>query len=213
MTPILTGYRYIVFEGIDGVGKTTQLQRLATRLERFGITPIRLFEPTYGSCGLQARRMIAAGQMDRRDELHALLMLDRKEHVERKIAPILQLVRDNLGFVLLQDRCYLSAPAYQGVDDEDAMRLLREEQSYAPRPDAIVLMKVAPAVAIERLRKRTGDSSPFRTNSTLSAVQARYELVAASQNENVIAVNASGDEKKVERLIVSALEIGDGQQK
>ncbi len=198
--------KYVAFEGIDGAGKTVQLARFAIWLERHGITPVRLFEPTYGSFGLQARQMIAAGQMEERTKLHELFMLDRKEHIEHKIAPILQLVRSHSGFVLLQDRCYVSAPAYQGAGDADAMRLLREEQSYAPRPDAIVLLRVPPALAIERLQKKVHDQSPFETEEAFAAVQARYELVASDKSESVLTIDGAGVEEEVHMHIVSALE-------
>ena len=199
--------KYIAFEGIDGAGKTTQLARLAKFLERKGVTPIQLAEPTYGSYGSLAREMIVSGQIAEREKLHELLMLDRKEHIERKILPILQLIREHKSFALLQDRCYLSAPAYQGSDDEDAMRLLREEQSYAPRPDTIVLLRVPPALAIERLKKRAGDDSPFKTEEAFAAVQARYEQIANDKSENVLTIDGTGSEEEVHRLIVSALEV------
>lgn len=206
MTSMFTKYRYIAFEGIDGAGKTAQLARLAAWLEQNRITPVRLCEPTFGSFGLQARQMIVANRMDERAKLHELLMSDRREHIEHKIAPILKFVRSHSTFVVLQDRCYISAPAYQGTDDADAMRLLREEQSYAPKPDAIVFLRVPPKLALERLKKKVSDHSPFKTEDALAAVQARYELVARDKSENVLTVDGAGVEEEIHKHIVSALE-------
>ena len=113
MTP-----KNIAFEGIDGSGKDTQLALLARRLEREGVTPIILHEPSFGVHGRRIRAGLVSITEDI-EEQRALFTADRADHVASKIAPELAFVRANSGFVILQNRCILSAAAYQPRGDGD----------------------------------------------------------------------------------------------
>jgi dTMP kinase len=133
--------QYIAFEGIDRSGKDTQIALLARRLERQGVTPIILHEPSYGTYGRRIRATLKSITEDI-GEQRALFAADRIDHVATKIAPALSFVRANPSFVILQSRSILSAAAYQprGDGDEGLRATIEAELRIAPMPDAIVVL-------------------------------------------------------------------------
>ena len=80
--------------------------------------------------------------------------LDRKEHVGKKIRPLLQFVRSTPSFVIVQDRCYLSAPAYQAQGKAAMLSLLKEQRDIAPAPELIFLLDAPVGQALERMARK-----------------------------------------------------------
>ncbi len=99
----------IVFDGIDGGGKTTQAKLLADILTAAGETVVLSKEPTDGPWGKQLRASATTGRMSLADELHAFTE-DRKQHVTNLIAPALA-----RGEIVILDRYFYSTIAYQGA--------------------------------------------------------------------------------------------------
>ena len=82
----------VVFEGIDGAGKSTQIRRLGLLCQALGFECVSSREPTYGQYGKQLRDSAASGRLTRTEE-HQLLLLDRREHLDTLVAPALALCR------------------------------------------------------------------------------------------------------------------------
>ena len=101
--------RLIVFEGIDGTGKSTHIGHLRKYLEDRGVEVVQSFEPTRGPWGRMLRDSAVTGRLSVREEVD-LFLKDRREHVETLIAPALA-----RGAWVLLDRYYLSMMAYQGA--------------------------------------------------------------------------------------------------
>lgn len=99
--------RLIVFEGIDGTGKSTHIGHLRKYLEGKGLEVVQSFEPTRGRWGRMLRDSAVTGRLSVEEEV-ALFLKDRREHVETLIAPALA-----RGAWVLLDRYYLSMMAYQ----------------------------------------------------------------------------------------------------
>lgn len=99
--------RLIVFEGIDGTGKSTHIGHLRKYLEGKGLEVVQSFEPTRGQWGRMLRDSAVTGRLSVEEEV-ALFLKDRREHVETLIAPALA-----RGAWVLLDRYYLSMMAYQ----------------------------------------------------------------------------------------------------
>lgn len=165
---------YVAFEGIDGSGKDTQIALLARRLEREGITPIVLHEPSFGIHGRRIRAGLATITSDI-DEQRALFTADRLDHVATKIAPALAFVRSNSGFVILQNRSVLSAAAYQprGEGDDALLATIEAELRTAPMPEAIILLDVPYNVALRRI-EGGGNCDALERPKTLAAARERY---------------------------------------
>ncbi len=132
----------VAFEGIDGAGKTTQANRLAERLRAADIDFVQSKEPTSGKWGTLLRASATTGRLSPEDELAAFVN-DRREHVETLIRPALK-----AGKVVIVDRYYFSTVAYQGARGLDAAEVMRANEAFAPEPDLLVLLEVAPEVRI-----------------------------------------------------------------
>lgn len=176
---------YVIFEGIDGAGKTTQSQRLCNALSKLNYTGIQLSEPTYGEYGRQIRMLLSSGKNISKSEQRQLFTLDRTQHVQRKIRPLLMFIRENPGFVLVQDRSYLSAPAYQAGSEDEIKLMLNEQHAIAPKPDVIFLLDVPVDVALARKARIAEPSTFFEKVEILEEVRKRYLYLAIEGSNRI----------------------------
>src|SRR5580704_16749669 len=103
----MTAARYIVFEGIDGAGKSTQIRRLTDKLRELDVTPIELCEPTYGPEGQAIRRFLKSKELPPVKRQIELFTRDRRFHVRSRIRPLLALMKRHSQFAIVQHRYYL----------------------------------------------------------------------------------------------------------
>ena len=143
----------IVFEGIDGTGKSTQVTMLANYLEQQGFDVVGTREPTDGPYGKKIRKLyLNRDSVSKQEELD-LFLQDRRDHVENLINPALQ-----QGKVVLTDRYYLSTAAYQGAAGKDVEEILALNEAFAPLPDLAIIIELPPeesVLRIEKYRKET----------------------------------------------------------
>lgn len=143
--------RLIVFEGIDGTGKSTQLRLVALALRQRGYPVIATREPTEGPYGRRIRALYAdRGGCSREEELD-LFIADRRDHVEALLQPGLA-----AGKIILCDRYYLSTAAYQGANGMDVGTILARNR-FAPVPDLAILFEAPIALGIERITASRGE--------------------------------------------------------
>lgn len=144
--------RLIAFEGLDGCGKTTQLERLAARLRAAGCDPLLTREPSDGPWGRRIRAMARGGETLAPEEELRWFVEDRREHVAAVLAPALA-----EGRVVVTDRYFLSTVAYQGARGLDWRELLVRSEAEFPLPVLVVLLEIGPELALERARARAPD--------------------------------------------------------
>jgi dTMP kinase len=135
---------FICIEGIDGVGKTTLGALLAQWFGERGFPCVFSKEPTGIGAGAALRQSAVTGRKSLEEEL-ALFLQDRRDHVERTIAPALQ-----RGNAVILDRCYWSNAAYQGVRGGDWKKILADNEAFVPRPDLVLLLDTDPDKSLER---------------------------------------------------------------
>lgn len=165
--------RLVVFEGIDGLGKSTQLRRMANRLRAAGL-PVRTSrEPTDGPWGTELRASARADRLGLDEELH-LLRLDRRHHVDACLRPWLA-----AGDIVLLDRCHWSTAAYQGARGADPAALLREFDAFFPAPDRVYLFDAPVEVALARIHGRDGTPDAFEEAGNLARIRAIYHTIDA----------------------------------
>ena len=141
----------IVFEGIDGTGKSTQLALLSSSLKKDGYDVITTREPTDGRYGRQIRALYSNRVSVSREQELDLFLSDREEHVNEVIGPSLALKR-----IVLCDRYFLSTAAYQGAAGFDPLAII-ERNSFAPMPDLALLLEISPEESIRRITEKRGD--------------------------------------------------------
>ncbi len=187
--------RLIVFEGIDGTGKSTQIRHLRAYLESQGREVVQSFEPTYGQFGKQLRESAATGRLSLEEEVE-LFYKDRREHVDTLIAPALA-----RGAWVLLDRYYLSMMAYQGARGADTAEIRRHNEEFAPVPDAVVWLDIPVQVAFDRIGCR-GERDAFETEAGLTACR---EVFASIHEPWMLRVDADATVEEVAQRVLDKL--------
>jgi dTMP kinase len=172
----------IAIEGIDGAGKTTQVRILSETLARAGLSVVTLKEPTDGQWGQKIRTLATKGRnLSPRDEM-LLFLNDRLEDVERNIRPSLAERK-----IVLMDRYYLSNIAYQGAIGLDTTEIRTTNEKFAPVPDLVLILDVAPSIGQSRLvngRKETPNH--FESEEYLEKVRREFQRMQHHKNVQVI---------------------------
>jgi dTMP kinase len=161
----------IVFEGIDGTGKSTQCIMLTELLNKKGIASISLAEPTRGKWGMKIRQLLTEGRngISPEEEL-AWFINDRKEDVEKNINPAL---KD--GKVVLMDRYYFSTAAYQGALGFEPQEIREDNEKFAPIPDRVLIFYNSPEQSLKRIESSRAGKSSFEKRDYLIAVQSIFK--------------------------------------
>ena len=164
---------FLVLEGIDGSGKSTQLQRLAAALEAAGHAVLATREPSDGAIGRRIREMARSGETLPPEQELEWFMEDRAEHVREVIQPALA-----AGRTVLCDRYYLSTVAYQGARGLDWEAILAESEARFPRPDLALILEIDAASGLARTRLRGGAADPaFENLEFLERVAAIFAAI------------------------------------
>lgn len=188
----------IVFEGIDGSGKTTQARRLLRRLRRRGRTARFFREPSRGRWGREIRRQArTAGSLTPRQELE-LFVRDRRENVARNLGPALAAGRD-----VVLDRYYFSTIAYQGAKGLDPGRIRRLNESFAIPPDLVIVLDVDASAGLARIAGRKSRDELFERRDYLVRVA---RLFRGFDGPSIVHVDGRGDARAIARAIWAEVE-------
>ena len=185
----------IAFEGIDGTGKTTQIELLAEVLRQRGLSVVATREPTDGQYGRKIRELYKNRKSVTPEEELALFLADRREHVAQVIAPALA-----CGQVVLTDRYYYSTAAYQGAAGHDPQKIIAANELFAPMPDMVIIIEVPVSLGIYRVRNFRGETlNDFEQEETLARVAAIFADLKAS---NIRRIDGTGSAETVHALIM-----------
>ncbi|MBI2372880.1 MAG: dTMP kinase [Deltaproteobacteria bacterium] len=168
--------RYVVFEGIDGAGKTTLIRGVRGALEARGIPVVVTKEPTDGPIGRRIRELATRGRgtVSPEEEL-ALFHEDRRIHVAEVVRPALV-----AGKTVLQDRSFYSTVAYQGDRGLDRAAILARSLEIAELPGLLLVVDLPAELALERLRQGRGVTDDFESLSSLRRVRAVFQSFTES---------------------------------
>ncbi|MCU0236598.1 MAG: dTMP kinase [Acidobacteria bacterium] len=160
----------IVFEGIDGSGKTSLSRMFHDRLLAAGTPAIWLREPTDSPLGRKIRRLAQDKDAISITEELELFIADRRWDVEANILPALR-----SGTTVVMDRYYYSNACYQGARGLDLEGILSANRAFAPEPGIVFIIDVAVERALERIRlAREGVARLFEKKDFLEKVRANY---------------------------------------
>lgn len=189
----------IAIEGIDGAGKTTQVELLAKFLADRGLPHVRSKEPTDGVWGQKIRQSASRGRMTLEEEVEAFAR-DRTEHVAQLIGPALA-----RGDIVLLDRYFYSNIAYQGSRGADPAAIAAVARRSAPEPDAVLLVDVPAEVGLARIRhSRSAGPNAFEDAQNLRSVRQAF-LKLAEDQPNIHRVDGTKSIDEVHADILSLL--------
>lgn len=188
---------FIVLDGIDGTGKSTQAQRLGEWFARAGRDVVLSREPTDGPWGRKLRESAARGRLSPEDELDYFLK-DRRQHVTELIAPALA-----AGKVVILDRYYFSTMAYQGARGFDPAEIRRRNELFAPVPDLLLILDLDVDAALERIGARGDTANAFEKRENLQRCREVFLSLADEAFARVIASTGTLDEVFA-RIVVAA---------
>jgi dTMP kinase len=174
---------FIVFEGIDGAGKTTLSRELYKFLIRKGIKAVWTREPYDGGI----RNLLLSRELSPWEETF-LFLTDRGLHVRNFIMPHLQ-----EGYTVIADRFYLSTLAYQGFGrglDLELLKRLNGEVTRGIKPDITFLIDLPVELALKRLQNRGGNRDRFEREDFLRKVREGF-LKLAEEEPNAVILRGS----------------------
>jgi dTMP kinase len=190
--------KFIVFEGIDGAGKTTQLKKLEQHLQQENISFYLTKEPTDGPIGSLIRNVLNKRiQLDERT-MAALFLADRLDHIQNPINGMLQ--AQQAGKLVISDRYYLSSYAYHSAYvPMDWVISANSECAKLMRPDIIFFLNISPEASLERIRKTRAFLDLYETKDRLTQVRSNYykAIDAVKAKENVIILDATKSEEQL----------------
>jgi dTMP kinase len=186
----------IVFEGIDGTGKSTQCKLLEQSLNEMQVPNIALAEPTRGVWGMKIRRLLSEGRknISPQEEL-SWFVNDRKEDIETNIFPALQ---ENK--VVIMDRYYFSTAAYQGALGLDPDQIRLENEKFAPIPDRVLIFLNSAEKCLERIESSRDQKSAFEKLDYLKNVQ---EIFKSFSGSNIRFIESMGSLSEVHEQVLA----------
>ncbi len=188
---------FIVIEGIDGTGKSTQAARLADWFRGHGREVVHSREPTDGPWGKKLRESAASGRLSPADELEYFLN-DRRQHVSELIAPSLA-----AGKVVILDRYYFSTMAYQGARGFDPVEIRRKNEAFAPVPDLLLILDLDIDNALGRIGARGDTANEFEKRDNLE--RCREIFLSLKDEPFVRVIDTDGTLDEVAERIRAAL--------
>jgi len=179
---------FIVIEGIDGTGKSTQAKRLAEHFRAKGKSVTLSREPTDGPWGTLLRNSAETGRLSPEEEVETFLK-DRKQHVEELINPALE-----NGDIVILDRYYFSMMAYQGARGFDPEQIRKDNESFAPTPDVLLILDLEVDAALQRIGSRGDTANEFEQHDNLSRCRNIFLSLKDETFARLIDANGSTEE-------------------
>ena len=184
--------KFIVLEGIDGCGKTTQINELSKWLPKSGLinknaTLIKTREPGGSVLGREIREMILNNHKTNSPSFITELLLysaDRAEHISKVISPAL-----NNGNWIISDRFSGSTLAYQGYGREisiDIIKKLEDIVCQNIKPDLTIFLEISPEESILRRKNKVADRIESEGLEFLKKVNHGFKLIASENNWEII---------------------------
>jgi dTMP kinase len=183
----------IVFEGIDGAGKSTQAEILLKKLQDRGYPVVYYREPSDSKWGQEIKRKAQfADSLTPQEELE-LFQKDREENVKNNLKPSLEKKK-----VVVLDRYYFSTMAYQGAKGIDPEYIRRRNEAFAVRPDLVFILDVAAGQGLERIAERGRRDMLFEREEYLMKVR---KLFKSFQGDNIYHIDADKSVEHIEEQI------------
>lgn len=200
--------KFIVIEGLDGSGKTTQTKIITEKLLSKGINVINQAEPTPHEFGKMCREVLSGRKKVTKSQLALLFTADRIDHnVNGEDGINMHLQK---GDTVICDRYYYSTLAYQGVDvGMDWLKSLNLDCEDIRKPDLCIFLDLTPEKSMERIKanRRADEIEIYENLEYLTNIRKRFYNVIDSlkDSENIAVINADGTVEEVAAQIEKAV--------
>ena len=199
---------FIVFEGIDGAGTTTQAKLLKDWLMSKGYNVHLTAEPSDNFIGNTIRQILRKRIVPSEDSLkdgidHKTIALlfaaDRLDHIQNEIAPLLK-----NKHIVISDRYTISSIVYQGeyTHDEQWVEIINK---YALIPDITFFIDIDGAIAFDRITKRELALEIFEKKNKLIDLSNKYKKVVKNQ-KNIVTLDGTLKISEISSLIRKKIE-------
>ncbi|MGB0678972.1 MAG: dTMP kinase [Polyangiales bacterium] len=198
---------FVVLEGVDGAGKSTQCRRLAEALRAQGRAVRQLAQPSKGDIGRLLRRLMGpeAAPAPGPRPMAALFAADRLDQLERRILPALA-----AGETVICDRYDHSSVAFQstaGDASEDEIAWIRSLNRHACRPDVVFVLNVPTAQARAWRQGRPGQPELYEDDALQAAlVQVYAKLERHFPEDRIVHIDGAQTEAAVTAALLAALQ-------
>lgn len=197
--------KFIVFEGIDGSGKSTQMRLLSEYLRAHGVPNLCTHEPTESPFGALVHDCMSGKAETGEYTIAALFAADRIDHVQNPAYGILKELA--AGNTVLCDRYYFSSFAYNGgcvplkwVEElnRPAMELLR--------PDLVIFIDIPPEKSMERVARRS-ERERYETLERQQKTRENFLSVFEKYGnvENIVIIKSEEDKERTQAKIREAI--------
>jgi len=190
--------KFIVFEGVDGAGLTTQAELLEKYLRGKKYEVILTKEPTNNLIGGLIRAALRKEWSTSNRTLQLLFSADRAHHLEREILPALE-----NGKIVISDRYFISTIAYGMVELEKEW--LKALNSQFLLPDIIFIIDVPVEVSIERIKASRFGFELFEEKKKLEIIRNNF-LELSKEYENCLVINGNRSIEEIHQEIVKIAE-------
>ena len=187
--------KFIVFEGIDGAGKSTQIELLASRLRQMGQSVNITAEPTTNESGKALRRALSGKEKKTECEMAAMFVLDRIGHNAE--------IREQIdeGITVISDRYYYSNLAYQGKSTDYAwVRTMNIDCPEIRRPDVCIYLDLTPEESLKRISRGRESVEIYENLEKLTDVRDTFHSVIkdlSSVGEKIFIVDAAASIEEI----------------
>lgn len=188
---------FIVFEGIDGSGKSTQISLLQEKIQKQGNPCFVTREPSDGPVGSLIRQFLSGRMQADERTLAALFAADRLDHLTNHTDGVIAKLEQ--GIAVISDRYYLSNYAYNGVRASlEWVMQLNTVSADLLKPDCHIFVDVSPEKALERIGKGRFHTELYETKERLTEVRDKFfdifEQVESSENVFIVDGDRSMEE-------------------
>ncbi len=182
---------FIVLEGLDGAGTTTQMKRVVEEFDKMNITCHATFEPTSSPIGTLVRSVLRKEIVTTPLSLALLFSADREDHLNHPITGITR--RLDKGEIVISDRYFFSSLAYQSVQCGYEKVLSINDFPY---PQFIFYLDTPVDDCITRIDGREEEKELFEQHEFLSTVRDNYERIFSSLPEEVKCIRIDGQQSR-----------------
>ena len=195
--------KFIVMEGLDGSGKTTQITRLAERFRAEGRRVLVTAEPTVSVTGGLLRDALGGISKRTAGEMAAMFVLDRIFHNVNPVSGIEKMLAE--GYDVICDRYYYSSLAYQGsMTDFEWVKNMNIGCPEIRQPDLCIFLDLDPELCMQRIGADRTTTEIFEKKETLARVRERYMQIFRSLEDRVAVIDTAPDIETVGRAVCAA---------